>query len=1031
MRPTAVALLVTVLVGTGLPAPHTAVAQEKEEGPSKAFVCSACGNLLESAVSVADDILAHDNVFTIDLGEDQGGALVELENMDLTRVVVKVDSTPDNREDQDTSVFDGPDANPKVIQLDEDGSAIIVAVHRSSGLRDGRAAPDENGVPVATPGGGDDYRYEVKAFHGNRVGITHQGHGANPFGGIEYVVIDNVMPALEIHAPAQPLYAKGGVDITFIAEFTDEDSGFTEDVADLTGFALTDTPGLLHPESGDHETHEGGVRLVVAGNVVNLDETHLTRIPGGWRVTRTLYSTTIQSIAAHVPWYVEVADRAHNTRRMDGAITGETAAGGTDRSVVIAAFQGGLDEDAFQGTEVRVTQAGATSDLQPVAGFTSSSGVIAAAEPFFVDDPATAVNECPGGTAAGCVIGEGAAYEILGASLITVDSAVPDAFSAVTGTAYDTAAKREITGPEGRAQATSLKVAFIDAARDGDPVPGSGLDPASVTPAAFTVTENAVASALVVGNDVYLTLQGPLASNEEPAVTVARGTIRDRVGNAIDEEQLLARDGLGPNLSLSATSRLSSGEVTVHITTDEQLHDPPALWVTRVGTGGAAPYGGEQAAVGPASVRQTGALSYSYTHNGDDDEDGVFSVYVEALDVNNNKSAAGDRRNALARSALLFEVDRKLNNGLAPIVSIGDHRDVAKETHPIEQTRTMTIRVDFSEEGNEHPGDGYETVRLTSARLEVVFADGTSRVREYYAAAEAFSIDNVTYTLDVERPQIGRYTLTLTAVDTAGNRRIGGEEAFSVSWEVAPGAPFGISLAYGWNLISLPFMPANPAINAVIPFRHPVDVVMTFDSIDGVWLVSQRDAGTGWFTGEINAMTPSTAYFVRATSGQRLTVFRPPLTRYDRPPAPPLDLPVARGWNLVPVVSQDFHIPYGIAAGEYFGGLKSGEYPGWAKALTFEPLTRRWEAVSPGDVITVGVGETNPCTGLPVEKEEVEKGAEPCQAGRYVERSPDGSSVAGDVDDEFDGKDRVTLRAAVLVGKGYWLYANRDGVIIP
>ena len=252
-----------------------------------------------------------------------------------------------------------------------------------------------------------------------------------------------------------------------------------------------------------------------------------------------------------------------------------------------------------------------------------------------------------------------------------------------------------------------------------------------------------------------------------------------------------------------------------------------------------------------------------------------------------------------------------------------------------------------------------------------------------------------------------------------------------MSWEVAPGAPFAIALAYGWNLISLPFMPANPAINAVIPLGHPVDIVMAFARVDRIWLVSRRDARTGWFSGDVNAMTPSTAYFVRTRSVQPLTVSCPPLTTHDQPPAPPLDLQVVKGWNLVTVVSLDVHTLYGIAACEYFGDLRIGEYPGWAKALAFEPLTRRWEAIAPGDVLTVGVSETNPCTSLPVEKEAVEAGTEQCQAGRYVERSPGGSGTAADVDGEFDGRDRVTLRAAVLVGKGYWLYANRDGVIIP
>jgi hypothetical protein len=31
----------------------------------------------------------------------------------------------------------------------------------------------------------------------------------------------------------------------------------------------------------------------------------------------------------------------------------------------------------------------------------------------------------------------------------------------------------------------------------------------------------------------------------------------------------------------------------------------------------------------------------------------------------------------------------------------------------------------------------------------------------------------------------------------------------------------------------------------------------------------------------------------------------------------------------------------------------------------------------------------------------------------------------------FDGSDTVALKAAVVIGKGYWLYASSAGVIIP
>ena len=51
---------------------------------------------------------------------------------------------------------------------------------------------------------------------------------------------------------------------------------------------------------------------------------------------------------------------------------------------------------------------------------------------------------------------------------------------------------------------------------------------------------------------------------------------------------------------------------------------------------------------------------------------------------------------------------------------------------------------------------------------------------------------------------------------------------------------------------------------------HPVNIDMTCDSVESTWLVSQCDAETSWHTGDINALMPSTANFVRTKSIHRL-----------------------------------------------------------------------------------------------------------------------------------------------------------------
>ena len=75
-------------------------------------------------------------------------------------------------------------------------------------------------------------------------------------------------------------------------------------------------------------TAKGGMRLVVAGNVVELGESDFTKIDGGWNVTKTINSNAMQSIAPNVPWYFEVRDRANNSRRTSGTVKGR--AGGDD-----------------------------------------------------------------------------------------------------------------------------------------------------------------------------------------------------------------------------------------------------------------------------------------------------------------------------------------------------------------------------------------------------------------------------------------------------------------------------------------------------------------------------------------------------------------------------------------------------------------------------------------------------------------------------------------------------------------------------
>ena len=175
-----------------------------------------------------------------------------------------------------------------------------------------------------------------------------------------------------------------------------------------------------------------------------------------------------------------------------------------------------------------------------------------------------------------------------------------------------------------------------------------------------------------------------------------------------------------------------------------------------------------------------------------------------------------------------------------------------------------------------------------------------------------------------------------------------------------------ITLVPGWNLISLPFQPPNPAINAILPIVHPADIVMTWDAETETWLVSRRDAETSLFMGDVTVLTATTAYFVRTQSDAGIALVRPPQSTLAAPPAVSI-IHVAEGWNLVPILCTSRPMPEAIDANFYFATL--GE--SWLKAVAYDTATDSWDSLVPH------------------------------------------------------------YKGYVTVGKGYWLYAAKPGVIVP
>ena len=654
---------------------------------------------------------------------------------------------------------------------------------------------------------------------------------------------------------------------------------------------------------------------------------------------------------------------------------------------------------------------------------------------------------------------KGTSFDILSTHLVTVDGDAPEAGApfVVTGNAWGGSPAKHLTGTS--AKKNSIQITFIDT---------SGIDTSSVTASAFTVTGNSVSSVQVIDTRgqssvvdraansyfVFLTLADNLGSSERPSVTIGSGTIKDLAGNAFGGQTRKAEDRLGPNLSLARSVALSKKDITVTIDTDEQLNDVPAVTRSVVGKNGALS-GTDDSRLASQSAAQTYTYKVAIADIPGGAAGAKFNIYATGTDTqnDNNTGAVGDSKNGASPKSFTFQLDRMLNGGQQPEVNVADKTAEGSnkgseaggvtDIPTVEQVDPLIVAVDFGEEAGEYSGDTYRSVELTSASLKVTFKDNTTETKKYDLTTEVDSSDNIQFTIPVLNPRLGRYELTLKAVDSAGNDNLTSPTAttaqsLTFKWEVVPAQPVEIKLQPGWNLISLPFRPAQSAINSVIPTSHPADIVMTFNNADKTWLVSRRDAETGQFRGDIARMTATTAYFVHTINYQPIELLRPALTTATSTAPIPTDIPVSKGWNLVPIVSGDVPIPVGISADQYFGTLAGPGGAGWLRALSFNTLVRNWDTVSPGETVTLKVGATNPCTDREVnvdssgdETTNVEDGTEPCQVGDYRDRSDNDDEDTDDGEENtFDGQDTVTVNVPVIVGKGYWLYSTVDGALL-
>ena len=499
---------------------------------------------------------------------------------------------------------------------------------------------------------------------------------------------------------------------------------------------------------------------------------------------------------------------------------------------------------------------------------------------------------------------------------------------------------------------------------------------------------------------VFLTLSQDMTPNAEPKVEMVE-RVSDRAGNdqTTEQDDPSATDRIAPKLTVSideGVRPVTKKSVTVRISSDENI-DTPEVTFRRVLR--SAPVDDPETSVNEAR----GYLAYTTlfsAQNADETEvspreytstitpsiEGLYSVYVTATDSTGgrNKGSSGhDRRADIDldedTKTILFELDKSVPEPVFD-TAVDGGSDGDTKTFVTDDANGY-LRIDYSREDWEYVrGLVYSAGAFDaeSPPYNGVDVDTHGRITILTATLDGVDItgdlssndDNI-FQYHLDGMADGEYDLEVTVRDEAGNTNAAPHEG---TIEIIKRKPYKLALNPGWNLVSLPGMPSDTDINDVIPADHPITNVLGYDpTVPGAWLRAD-EGGDGTFSGTLETIEAGTAYWIKTDSFQTLDVSIPKPTPGSTALLPTIQ--ISQGWNLVPIldVDGDFTLADQTANDNYFSGLTAGTI---ARIYTYDTVTNSWAAV----------------------------------------------------DETGDNKKDVKL--GVKLGRGYWVYATKPGIIVP
>ena len=559
------------------------------------------------------------------------------------------------------------------------------------------------------------------------------------------------------------------------------------------------------------------------------------------------------------------------------------------------------------------------------------------------------------------------------------------------------------------------------------------LDSGSVSGADFRVTTQdavvvAIASAELKDdpheNTVDIVLLSGLPSNSKPEVKVV-GEILDNAGNAVVvDTAVTASDGIPPGTTIAVDKDLAVTDDVVAITvvTDEKLQ-----------AGGLTVY-----VFGPATSPSNGGLSTTsaipQAHDGSltvdkDDVTGQFGISIQASDgpnKSNNLTAVADEAQTVTAGVVtlsngpigdanfdgrmdVLDVTVKIGGVIqtlsptstvdasARTITLGgliaddvavtvDYRYVAADfvfevdqdaptvafvpdgTKDI-QGASPFIRVTFTDDA--YPGDTFKAVTLDKAEHTPPGAAATATDIATSFVARSSS----EYMWSAQNLALGEHKLVVAGTDTAGNATGDKELVFTISLR-----DVDIILEPGWNLISIPDQPTPSDVDTV--FGAPeISTVLTYDpTVAGLWSFAVRDAAEGTLIGGLDTVEAEKGYWVESAAAITITVKIPGITAGAQTLPPAFRLPA--GWNLVSVNTPNLD-DASRDPDEYFSGLD------WSRAYSYDSVTKTWDSIVPD-------GDPN-----------------------------------DDVTDDLGVDDAIEGDVPVSAGKGYFIYLNKSGTLVP